>query len=258
MKTLKEIQNEFGRVIRGDDTAGFSENVIPGGKLSAESALQVYQEGYSARLASLLGETYEAVWRVLGDEEFFKTCLSYVACENSRSYNLSDYGENFPEYLRLNCREFPWISDLAAFEWNFKNVFHEESILPADLTGTDFSAPEKLHFEIGKDVRIIKSSHAVFDIWNHRSEEKYNLPDDNKINQEENGFLYKKDGQIYFEKMPLHELEVLEDLMRGKSLSVSLDGKDALDEESVMKLFSTIVSSGIIKSVVSGSSSEIF
>ena len=52
--------------------------IIPGGNLSTQEALEVYLNGYPARLTDALGQVYEAVWPVLGDEEFFRVCREYI------------------------------------------------------------------------------------------------------------------------------------------------------------------------------------
>ena len=46
--------------------------IRPAGRLkTAASALEVYRRAYVARLTEALGDTYEAVWSVLGDDVFF-------------------------------------------------------------------------------------------------------------------------------------------------------------------------------------------
>ncbi|MFX5734457.1 DNA-binding domain-containing protein, partial [Acinetobacter baumannii] len=84
-----------------------------------------YRRGYRARLTEALGETYEAVWRVLGDEEFFSATRSFIAEEPSRSYNLSDYGQRFPDFLSARYQqEAGFLGHLAHLEWAFKSCFH--------------------------------------------------------------------------------------------------------------------------------------
>src|SRR5688572_29447575 len=60
--------------------------IIPGGSLDVKGALGVYQNGYPARLTEQLGETFEAVWWVLGDEDFLTVCRTYIAENGSQSY----------------------------------------------------------------------------------------------------------------------------------------------------------------------------
>jgi hypothetical protein len=52
---------------------------------------------------------------------------------SSTSYNLSDYGASFPDFVEgqafnsLNLSsDAPFLGDLARYEWEFKNLFHEK------------------------------------------------------------------------------------------------------------------------------------
>src|SRR4051812_47348056 len=115
---LEEIQNGFVQSAFGGITAAFAGSVKGGGKLTPAEAVGVYRDGYPARMTEALGETFEACWRVLGDEDFLEACRIYSRAAPSVSHNLSDYGGSFPEFLDDRFKkQAPFIKDLAVLEW---------------------------------------------------------------------------------------------------------------------------------------------
>src|SRR3989338_4151121 len=95
--SLKDIQGSFSRMISEEPSeTGFIESVVPGGSLSKEEAIAVYQQAYKARFTDVLGETFESVWWVLGDTQFFEVAHAYIYTHFENVYNLSEYGKKFP------------------------------------------------------------------------------------------------------------------------------------------------------------------
>ncbi len=98
----------------------------PGGTLTADHALEVYSRGHVARLTEALGETFEAVWWVAGDEAFFRLAKNFILAHPSTFYNLSSYGRTFSDYLKKETPfpNLPFLPHLARYEWTFKEMFH--------------------------------------------------------------------------------------------------------------------------------------
>ena len=104
--------------------------IKPGIKLEAKRALEVYQEDYQARLTEALKNTYKAIHLILGDEDFNQLAKSYIKTYFSKSPNLDDYGEDLSTFIQNKqlYKDYPFLSELADFEWKFRLSFHLESI----------------------------------------------------------------------------------------------------------------------------------
>lgn len=161
-----EFQKLMSAAILGRDSSKISNVTCHGaGALEIQEAVEVYSAGYPARLFEALGETYETVWKVLGDEDFQALCLAFIKRHPSRSRNLSDYGENFSEFIACHLpqevsREL--LADLARFEWAFKECFHspyEPSAKIPDLRNTE---PESLRFSVMKGLTAIHLEYSVY------------------------------------------------------------------------------------------------
>ncbi len=128
--TLKQYQQLFSQAAhRADHESPPSRlvaSITPGGSLLSADSLDVYRHGFIVRLTESLGDIYEAVWWVTGDEEFFRLAKMFILSKPSHAYNLSSYGHEFPEFLRIErpLPDLPFLPDLAQFEWLFKDIFH--------------------------------------------------------------------------------------------------------------------------------------
>ncbi|HEX4924641.1 MAG TPA: DNA-binding domain-containing protein, partial [Bdellovibrionales bacterium] len=164
---MRDLQRDIGAAIReGRVPEELVARLKPGGRLTLRAALGVYSGGYVARLTEALGETFEAVWWVLGDREFFALAKAFIAGNDSRTYNLSSYGEAFPAYLRhAGPPSAPFLHDLARFEWLFRESFNEPPPAPfdhAELHLLHERSDVVLKFQ--KNVRLFSAPYSVYPI----------------------------------------------------------------------------------------------
>lgn len=251
---LNEALSLFKKNLLSSPSDAKAESELkPAGKLSLEQALQVYHRGYITRLTEALGETFEAAVWVLGDDLFRETSRKYIASQPSVSYNLSDYGHNFPEYLKVSPsgRDIPFLYDLARFEWTFKNMYHTPTPDPLPIEQIQaliHSEDFKVHFIEGMDV--FQSPYAIYDIWRQRN--VVTSPSaDNNWKQPESLLIYKKQKKIYVHRIDHIEAQVLMELKDGSSVSEALaDFSHLLTPEKITQLFQTIMKAGIIEDVL--------
>lgn len=111
--------------------------VTRGPHLSAAERVQLYHDGYFARLVECLTDDYPALRYALGTDTFEEVTRAYISAQPSRSPSLNGYGRNFPAFCR--ARAEPWArfaADLARLEWSLVEVVHEplvETLAPEGL-----------------------------------------------------------------------------------------------------------------------------
>lgn len=250
---LETLQRRFIRSAVFMPDPAFVSSVTGGGKLSARAAVEVYAKGYPARLTEALGETYEGTWRVLGDEQFFQVADAYIHRFPSISYNLSDYGVSFPDFLR--CQVFDSfdcsaLGDLAAFEWEFKELFHTKP--HQGLSAADLAAKVKpdSRFGFGGARRVLSLAHSVYAIW------RRDRDDDTPIEESawdgpERLALYKKEGNpIFVRQLTAPEHAALVALVDGKTLDDALSSAEGMDEAAAGTLFGFLAESGLVTEVL--------
>lgn len=109
--------------------------VTPGPQLSAIERMQIYNDGYFARLVECLTDDYPALSYALGEETFSSLARGHIEQHPSRSRSLNAFGEHLAALCRT--RSEPWAhfaSDLARLEWALVEVVHEPASvgLPPD------------------------------------------------------------------------------------------------------------------------------
>lgn len=254
--TLSQFQHLFSQAsLRSEETpvdSGLLNGIIPGGSLSSDAALEVYRTGHIVRLTEALGETFEAVWWVAGDENYFRLAKEFLMTRSSTSYNLSDFGQSFPDFLaeRQPFSDLPFIADLARFEWVFKEVFHlppHTSLTPDEFNNYSLSGNLRLAF--GPSVRLFQSPYSVYEIWKLRGTIQELLPQA-IWNQPQYLLSYKHNQQVYIKHFNLPEYQILEFLLSGcgidDALSQTLLAHPDLGEGTVTNLFATLIQTGIL------------
>lgn len=140
---LAELQGWFAGKV--SDSLGLNsresiEGVIKRGpSLTAVECLQIYNDGYFARLTECLADDYPALAHALGEEAFSKLVRDYIAHRPSTSPSLNAYGQHLAEFCR--GRAEPWAefaSDLSRLEWALVEVVHSPA--PAGIRGDALAA----------------------------------------------------------------------------------------------------------------------
>lgn len=195
---LKKFQDSFVNMV----TAQMQENellemIIPSGQLTEKEAIEVYSLDYSARLQEAMGSNYEATWLLLGDEDFFELSQNFIKSNPSHEDSLTNYGENFPEFLLLHSVDFE-IIQMAQFERCFWKLFHSAHqndviITQEHLENSTFKLDEIYLYET--DLRLDL-------IWQSREKEMDALSELN---------LYEKSYFVLFKKFEKVEILKISD-----------------------------------------------
>jgi hypothetical protein len=245
---LERLQRRFVRSVTFAADAELVAATAGGGRLTAAEAVDVYRGAYPARLTEALGETYEACWRVLGDEDFFAAARGYIARTPSRSYNLSDYGESFADFLdsRPEAEHAPFLGDLARLEWALKELFHAKPHAGLTAAALASAARPGSVLRLGAAVRLLSLRRRVHDIW------KRDRADDTPIVEAdwtgaERLILYKKESNSVFSRaLSGPEHAALSALAAGRPLEDALAGAEGLDAAGAQELFAFVAESGIV------------
>ena len=247
---LEALQKAFTASVIGDADPGFVAAVEGGGKLTSAEAVEGYRNAYPARMTEALGETFEACWRVLGDEDFLEACRVYARSTPSASYNLSDYGSSFPEYLKERFGgDAPFIGDLGRLEWEFKNIFHAEP--HAGLAPPVLSAAVKGNSVLvfGAAAVLLSFDHKVHDLWK-RDRDNSALLERADWEGAQHALLYKNEGSAVLSRvLSARDAAALNFLREGRPLGEALAAVEGLDEEAVHDLFSFIAAAGLVTEV---------
>lgn len=225
------------------------DDIRPAGKIcDSIKALEVHKIGYIARLTEALGETFEGSWFVMGDELFFSICEEYIRENRSEKYNLSDYGESFPDFLEKSkdLIAIPFIQDMAKFDWIFKELFHTKQHTSAPIVELQRIETEpNMSLEIEDSVRLFRSQFSIYKLWNHRNdtnEENLNI----NYESPENLLLYKNDNEIFVKELSEIQYDIILSLKSGQPISAILETITDVNQDELVSVFQIIGSTGIV------------
>ena len=177
---LHELQRWFASVtthpegvLEGDLHPERSQNlerlVTPGPRLSAIERVQIYNDGYFARLVECLTDDYPAVSYALAEETFSSLARGYIESYPSRSRSLNAYGQHMAAFCR--ARPEPWAgfaADLARLEWALVEVVHEptsESLAPDALATIPAAGWQTARLVPSRGLRLLGFDHPVNDFY---------------------------------------------------------------------------------------------
>ncbi len=257
--TLQQYQQLFSKAMCQGNQAliapSLIEAITPGGLLSPRGSLEVYSHGHIVRLTEALGETYEAVWWVSGDEDFFALAKNFILSHPSQFYNLSFYGQEFPVFLEQECpfSDLAFLPDLARFEWLFKQIFHAPQHEPASADAIrEIGQNGQVRLIFGESVSLFSSAWAIYDIWKLRGTPHEGRPDVT-WNREQHVLMYKKDSQIFVNELTSAEFQLCTHLLSGATLEDTMSWAAEmipdLTHDQVSHFFQMLFHSGSIQRI---------
>lgn len=216
MSKLLEFQKTFLNTITQDLNSELP--ITPVGTLNYEGVMNVYKSDYISRLTEALGERFETVWTVLGDEDYFKVAKSFIEEHPSDTKNLSNYGDAFPEYLSKTTyfTDFPFLKDLAEFEIIFWKAFHskQESII---VDWANIHNLETKELKLTNNASIFSWDYSIYDIFRCRKDGFENT--DYDFTSTQSILMFNNSNVVQIKELKKQEYEVLTQIQKGKSLS---------------------------------------
>lgn len=234
------IENE------ADPSEDFISQIKSSNVLSAQRALEIYQEDYRARLKEALKNTYRCIYSLIGDHDFQLLSSEYIKVHHSTSKDLDDYGEQFEFFCSQNALvcEYPFLSEMAQFEWQFRLLFHQQF--------TEGANQESLQQCMIRDekIKLVNSAHLLS--FNFLISELYAIKDIDcptpfDFKKKEWLLLYKDHDTVMKKSLSKSQWEFLKILNENQSLTSSLElHKDHLNTTETTELFAFIASSKIL------------
>jgi hypothetical protein len=128
----------------GDALAG--KVVKPNDRMTVAQRLQVYNDGYLARLKEVLLSDHKALQHLLGEREFHRLCARYVAAHPSTHPNLNQLDKALPAFVarQRGLRHRAFAAQLALFERRLSDAFDAPEFTPVRPERLAAIAPDEL------------------------------------------------------------------------------------------------------------------
>ena len=219
----------------------------------------IYSNGYKVRIHEALGEVYETIQMILGEEAFEKLAYEYADHYPSRYYNLSHTGQHLAEFVRkepLWLKQYPFLKDLAQFEWQASKAFHAHDQPAVDLmklSKIPMESWEKATFVFQPSISIVESKWPLLRLWKAQKE-KTSVAKIEPSKQSEYFLIGRQAYQIRCESLDEKQFQLIQALLRGLDLGAALEklAEDSDDKEPypVMEWFARWAQDGLIIDVI--------
>ncbi len=157
MRALARIQVDFLGAL-------FDEGAAPGARF------EVYRRTALENLHGALAAAYPVILRLVGEAFFREAAGRYARERGSRSGDLNEYGDAFPDFLAdyPHAASAAYLPDVARLEWALHESRRAADLPPLDLGALARVAPElqgAIRFGLHPAVRLIASPHPILVIW---------------------------------------------------------------------------------------------
>ena len=143
---LREFQSQFVESALTQDAAPLAPLLPADAAITPQARMGVYHTNVVMGLCDVLGETYSAVRKLVGEAFFTQLARAYVASHPPQLGDVNQYGEAFAAFIAQDAvtQSLAYLADVARFEWAWNRAF----LAPDDaaLTGEALSSmnPESL------------------------------------------------------------------------------------------------------------------
>ncbi|MEO8903937.1 MAG: DNA-binding domain-containing protein [Polyangiaceae bacterium] len=233
--------------------------VKPSKTLSSLERIDIYRQGYHARLIECLVDDYPVLQHALGEEAFEALCRRYIARHPSHAPSLNYFGRHMSEFCRTQELPSPvFCSDLAALEWAVVLGIHAPTAPSIGLPDLGQVPPERwpgARFSVNPSLNILRLEYPVNAyLQAFRNDLETTLPGPlaNAV------AVYRTGPSVWRLELELAMVTLVESLAGGATLETALSAVQASlsdrTEEQAAKIvthcFQNSVSSGLFSAVV--------
>lgn len=241
--SLKDLQQAWQQALLQENSMTLLQDTVSQqGSLTGTERIAIYQNLYQTNLIACLASTYSVVAQLVGQDCFQQMAKQYIKTFPSRSPNLNDYGDNFPEFINTIAEvgSLPYLSDIARLEWLYLQCQNEEAAIAVSWEATAELFAQfglGLCFKLQPHVRLLQSHYPIDDIWHWHQQ-----------HQQETLTLSNESVQILLSK-PTHQVEMtrlkaswfawVSVFAHGKTLSELINQHPELDNTELVALLQT-------------------
>ena len=164
-----QLQRNFAEAILFDD-APIPATIRSASGPAHASRFGVYRNNVIAGLINALAARYPVTRKLLWDDAFNHVARLFVTAEPPRSPVMSEYGDNFPQFLRRIGRSIAsdYLADLAELEAARTRAYHAADATPLRRDALAAIAPEdlpELRPKLHPSVILLASRFPVVSTW---------------------------------------------------------------------------------------------
>ncbi|HEX7452672.1 MAG TPA: DNA-binding domain-containing protein [Polyangiaceae bacterium] len=233
--------------------------ITPSATLSSLERIDIYRQGYHARLIECLIDDYPVLQHALGEEAFEALSRRYIARHPSRAPSLNLFGRHMSDFCRTEALPEPvFAADLAALEWAVVLGIHAPTAPSIGFEDLGKVPPERwpgARFTVNPSLCVLRLDYPVNAyLQAFRNEQSPSVPRPSKSAVA----VYRTGRSVWRLELELTMVTLVESLAAGATLEAALGEVQALlsdrSQEDAARMvshcFQHSVSSGLFSAVV--------
>ncbi len=224
MRDLQTLQNDFQNYLL-DKVTAITTAVINVEPVSAITRLNVYRDGYYLRLLEALGQDYEVLRALIGDDEFDQVARDYIREYPSHFRSIRWYGKEFSTFLKQKTDERCLI-EMAQFEWLLTESFDAADSPVITMENMAAIPPKKwpkMRFMLHPSLRQLDLFTNVVPIWqSYKEKEIFLSPQETDASAP--WIIWRKQYDIHFCSLSPAENFMLQTIMAGSPFKMLCAG----------------------------------
>lgn len=178
---LEALQQTFVQALLDKNCVEPALAMFKGDLTLIRERFSYYRGNVTAIWQQTCAGTFPVLRQLVGEEFFNALTRAYGLAHPSQSGNLTDFGASLSSYIHTldNCRNTPYLADLAALEWHVHRTYYVEQSTPitlAQLTAFPLEQLPALRFTLQSNCALFQSSWAVAEIWQAYQHDDFALP----------------------------------------------------------------------------------
>ena len=256
MTKLSDIEQSFQDYLLHDNP-DILQHVVGTTNFPVYVRLGVYGHAYRARLHEALTTTYSILHSYLGDEQFETLCYAYIDANPSHFRSVRWFGEELPHFLHQQYDEYPYLAELAQFEWSMALVFDAANSDVVVLTDMQAIPPEAwidMRLKIHPSVHRLALSWNVVQIWQAITDDQ--TPEEPQQTESSVPWvLWRTDRVSQFSSLSVDEAWAIDAMINGATFGELCEGLcQWVDEENAgmhaASLLKGWITAGLIAKVI--------
>ena len=143
---------------------------LPYSKQEALERLNIYRNNVFGNFNSVLASIFEVVQKLVGEKYFAQLCDEYNQKHFSKSGNLDNYGDAFPQFLnKLKAKhKLAFLPDVATLELLYHKAYYCQDSKIFDVEKFKKITPQNfpnLKLELHPSCFLMASEFPIFSIW---------------------------------------------------------------------------------------------
>lgn len=150
-------------------------------KVDVAIGFEAYRNNWRTALTNALADFFIATRSLLDEGNFFLVARNFVESHHAKVSDLNCYGSEFPQYIKDEFEELPYLGDVAKLDWLWHKVFYcrDDKIMDYDEIQRKLNLdPDEIFLIASNSLNLLTSNYPVLDIWNFATLESDENVDD--------------------------------------------------------------------------------